>query len=422
MLRVAASVRAAARDFGRLPELPDAQRLLKAGELHGALNQLQRAAEVVGSVPMPALQAVAAGVLASGLRATGQVSREAAVWEAALGHCGIDSPDARLHVLHGLATCSLHSGDGEAARQWCDEASGLTAVDAQWAPAFASHRSLGRFIATPSAELAVAQLREDVLALEVEGGETSDAVAAAAHLAASEGVRLILGDALARTGSHEAARECWTALAALADDADLDASADQRSKSATLASEEGPPPTASEHASAMREVVARCRIGASMRDGGDVPGARAHLTAALDACEARLPLSHPLMGHALGHLAAALAADGEFVTAEGLYRTAIDSLPPVATAGLGASAQVVPLAQAQLALSTLSDFATLLDRLETNGRPRAAEAEQLRARASALRAEYPELLQEGRRWQGLEPWYAAASEVDWMGACLAPAE
>ena len=58
----------------------------------------------------------------------------------------------------------------------------------------------------------------------------------------------------------------------------------------------------------------------------------------------------------------------------------------------------------------------LLERLETNNRPRLAEAEQMRARAAELHAQHAEALPEGRAWLGLEPWYGAY-EVDWMRAC-----
>ena len=64
----------------------------------------------------------------------------------------------------------------------------------------------------------------------------------------------------------------------------------------------------------------------------------------------------------------------------------------------------------------------LLSQLETNGRPRTAEAELLRSRAADLRATHAEAFPAAgapRPWLGLEPWFVAACEVDWLDECVA---
>jgi hypothetical protein len=156
----------------------------------------------------------------------------------------------------------------------------------------------------------------------------------------------------------------------------------------------------------MRAIAARCRLGAAMLDAGDASGARRELGLAADSCDADLPEGHPLLPLVLGNLAKVLVAEGEFVAAEGLYRTATD-VPTSATS-------------APCVLPSLSAFADLLDRLETNGKPRQAEASLVRKRAAQLHEDYPEVLGAGRSWLGLEPWYVATYDVDYLTACSTP--
>ena len=121
-----------------------------------------------------------------------------------------------------------------------------------------------------------------------------------------------------------------------------------------------------------------------------------------------MPTDQALLSATLGELAAAVAAEGEFVAAEGLYRSAVD----VVTSGRSTTAS-----DAALLLAPAHAFAELLSRLETNGKPRTSEAERLRAQADALHDAHPEALPAGREWRGLEPWYSASFEVDWIGEC-----
>ena len=105
------------------------------------------------------------------------------------------------------------------------------------------------------------------------------------------------------------------------------------------------------------------------------------------------------------------------MSAEGLYRSAISSLDVQGN-------EPLPASHLPLLLPSLEAFARLLERLETNGKPRTAEAEQMRARAAEIWAECshalpPEQVSRGTGWLGLEPWHAAAGEVDWLGSCLA---
>jgi len=81
--------------------------------------------------------------------------------------------------------------------------------------------------------------------------------------------------------------------------------------------------------------------------------------------------------------------------------------------------------EAPYVLPSLLAFAELLGRIETNGRPRVAEAEQMRAHAATLRALYPQVLaprlSHDDEWLGLEPWYASACGADWLAACFTDA-
>ena len=54
-------LRSAARDLAMMPEMLEASRLHAAADHLGALRQVERAAEVVVAVPMPAMQVVACG-------------------------------------------------------------------------------------------------------------------------------------------------------------------------------------------------------------------------------------------------------------------------------------------------------------------------------------------------------------------------
>ena len=469
-----ALLRSAARDLGRLPEIVEAARIVRAGggELTAAVNQVERAAEVVAGVPMPALQLVAGGALAQLLRATGRREREAAVWQDVLSKCSGDAdPSFQLHALHGATSSQLHQGATEAALASCNQAA--TLISAQqgpsavgWRATFGAHHSLALLLqlrlrgdADAAADELPAQLqaqlearREEMESVRSKAGAVAgaggDADAAAAFQVASaavEGTHLLLGDAYHLAGNGAEAQESWRAVlpaAAAAGNMEGQGGGGEGGPGETAL--EGPEWSAAltpsaDHARAMREIGARVRLGTALIADREVPNARKELAAAVDCCEAKLPASHPLLPYAVGQLAAAVAAEGEFMTAEGLYRSSIGSLDPQGNA--------LPAAHVPLLLPSLHAFADLLERLETNGKPRTAEAEQMRARADAVRAAHAEALPSadviqrsmvGRRggggagagagggaatpWLGLEPWYAASSEVDWLGACLAAEE
>ena len=78
------SLRAAARELGRLPEVADARRLLASNDVAGALRNLRRAAQIVEYVPMPPLRLAALGTLAQVLRVKGSSSEEAKTWAGAI--------------------------------------------------------------------------------------------------------------------------------------------------------------------------------------------------------------------------------------------------------------------------------------------------------------------------------------------------
>lgn len=451
MLRPSGSLRAAARQLGMLPEVVEASRLRASGDFAGALRQAERAAEVVAGVPMPALQVVAGGALAQLLRASGQPAREIVAWQNVLTKCGDgDEPSMRLHCIHGAASCQLYLGNAKTVLQSCEEAVPLIAAQqgpaaVEWNATFGTHRAVASLLALRldgcngsssgnsdgSSDRGVSaisswleeRLEEAAAARSVADAATGDealqAASAAVQLADAgvEGTRLVLGDAHTHAGDMDAARACWEASLPDEGQGGSEGGDDATGGAAGTADTASVPLAASARARAMREVAARLRLGSSLLATREVSAAREQLTRALTCCETHLEPEHPLLPFAVGQLAAAVAAEGEFMSAEGLYRSAISSLDVQGN-------EPLPASHLPLLLPSLEAFARLLERLETNGKPRTAEAEQMRARAAEIWAECshalpPEQVSRGTGWLGLEPWHAAAGEVDWLGSCLA---
>ena len=434
MLRLPQPLRVAARELGRLPEIPEAARLYAARDFAGALRQAERAAEVIGAVPMPAMQLAACGTLAQLLRASGRSAHEAAVWADASNKCASD-PTLQTFALHGAAGCHLHLGDGLAAIERFNEAariidkerqiSGFPLIDpgTPLASSLNGHRTLTRILTLGIVDATIPWLRADNNTAQ-EDASSGDEMA----VAAAAGTKMLLGDALAATGDEDLARECWESLGPPGGGSEADAAADaEPSSDAAAAGAAAGGTQAAENARILREIAAALRLGGSSLRSGDVAAARARFTAAADHCEAHLPYDHPLLPYSLGMLAEAVTAEGEFVAAEGLFRTATDSLLPA-----NADVAMLPPSSVPMLLPTLEAFATLLEQIETNGKPRSAEAEQMRQRAQMVRKAHadalpPVGLELGPacpyvEWLGLEPWYAAGHEVDWLGACVADAD
>ena len=404
------SLRAAARELGRLPEVADARRLLASNDVAGALRNLRRAAQIVEYVPMPPLRLAALGTLAQVLRVKGSSSEEAKTWTGATELCA-GAPDdgaatMRLHALSGAATCALHRAEPVAVLGHCAAASSLASTPL-WQHTFGLHSALAQLqrgsVLDASATLEELARRQADMpsATSKPADPEGEALAACA-----EGVQLLRGDALAMAGDTEAARARWTTLLPTSSAPNSSHS----SHSAPNADAAAASPAA-KRARALREVAARCRVGRSLLTPGaalDAPLARIHLVRALDVCESELPREVGLLASILGELAALFASQGEFVAAEGLYRSALDPLM---------SGRPTSAAEAAQLLAPAHAFAELLGRLEFNGKPRVSEADRLRALAAALHAVHPEALPAGREWLGLEPWYASTCEVDWLGEC-----
>ena len=398
-LPISAQLRSAARDLGMLPEIAMASRMRSKLDFVGARGQLERASEVVSGVPMPEMQLLSGGALARMLRETGQMRQEVSLWDGIVERCGDAHAVVRIHALHGAITSHLHSGSGDAALQYCSVADALLpSADEMafsgmpWDAVFATHRAQARVITgnalTPS----------DVVQVETTP-------------VAAESIRLLIGDSLLDGGDTDGAVSQWEAVVPSGSaDADL-SDGDARPTDAT-----------------MREIAARHRLGAVLRERGDIAASRAHLTEAADLCELLtdggedgVPASNPLLSYTLGELAASVAADGEFVAAEGLYRAAIDGI-----GGGGVAVTGIPPLHAPYLFPSLITFAELLERLETNGKPRVAEATQMRQRAADIRSAHADMVPaEGAAlplargaWPGVQPWYVASLEMDWLGACL----
>ena len=157
-----------------------------------------------------------------------------------------------------------------------------------------------------------------------------------------------------------------------------------------------------------------------------------------------------VVAQSLSLLGAVFATKDEPTVAEGLQRTATDRLaaalrdPNAIVGGStgGDAGGVRRAAEAALLAPSLESFALLVGAMEWNGQPRSTEAAQLRKEAEKLRASYPQLhgarlgashaayayadlgspatmslVAPHAQWCGLEPWYAASLQPNWLAAC-----
>lgn len=194
----------AARELGRLPELVEASRLCAANDHNGALHQLERAAQVMEMVPVPAMKLAAQGALAQVMRSAGQLGREREVWSNLLAS-GV-TPELRLHALSGAVCASLHQGDAETALARCDEASALCEAPAT-VITFAVHRALALALdGAPTTAASPLEAAVEAVATAKEAGLTHDEAWLASLLA---GAQLLAGDALAAAGRDTEAIAQW---------------------------------------------------------------------------------------------------------------------------------------------------------------------------------------------------------------------
>ena len=280
MLRLPQPLRVAARELGRLPEIPEAARLYAARDFVGALRQAEPAAEVIGAVPMPAMQLAACGTLAQLLRASGRSAHEAAVWADASNKCA--SIRRSRHLLCGRAGCHLHLGDGLAAIERFNEAariidkerqiSGFPLIDpgTPLASSLNGHRTLTRILTLGIVDATIPWLRADNNTAQ-EDASSGDEMA----VAAAAGTKMLLGDALAATGDEDLARECWESLGPPGGGSEADAAADaEPSSDAAAAGAAAGGTQAAENARILREIAAALRLGGSSLRSGDVAAAR----------------------------------------------------------------------------------------------------------------------------------------------------
>lgn len=415
-MHLPATLRAATAQLAHFPELAQAWRL-RAADPRAALSLVERAAQIFEAVPVPPLQLAVQASLAQALRATGALAREGEVWAGASRLVEAEEPALRLLALNGGASAALHRGEVAEVARLCEAAEVLLPPPGRpsaWRSTFGAHCSLsatlGMADAPGDAPSLVDALRADADARADEagvGGEGDEgAAAAAAAEAAKEGTSLLLGDALLAAGRGDEALELWTALLPTTDDATA--------------------------ARSLRVVAARDRLGRAALGAGDAAAAREHFAAALELCEgASLAAAtvdgggaHPMLYCSLGRLASALTALGDITAAEGLYHNAVDRLAGGA-AGRELGGPAPPPPSVPLLVPTLYGFADLLEQLVWNGKPRSDEAAALRARAAELRAGLARAgvrrAEQADGWLGLEPWYAAACEPDWLDECVAGA-
>mmetsp|Transcript_6567 Transcript_6567/g.17011 ORF Transcript_6567/g.17011 Transcript_6567/m.17011 type:complete len:403 (-) Transcript_6567:304-1512(-) len=394
-LRAMPTLRAAARDFGRLTEVSDARHLMASGDTLGALRNLRRAAQVVEAVPMPQLRLAAAGALAQAQRASGLLSDEARTWAAAMeATSGSGEAALRLHALNGATACALHRGQPAAALEHCDTAHAAACdLPVPWRSTFELHQSLALFQLAPADDEAATTtntIRELVQSTAAAEASSNDVEVQQTLISCAEGTRLLMGDVLILNGENGAARDCWQSLLPCGDVEQAQA---------------GQVTVAAEYAHINRQIATLWRLGRVQLATGSVSDARSTLASAVDLCDEHAPW---LLPTALGDLAKVLTADGEFVAAEGLLRSAVD--------GVMRGQATTPVEAAYL-MPALQGYADLLRRLETNGKPRLAEAANVSGVIAALLEAHPEVLQAGREWRGLESWYSQSCEVDWLEEC-----
>ncbi len=396
-----AVLRGAAGSLRQLPEAAEAARLWRAAEVAAATPLLERAAQVVDPLPMPALRLLAHGALAQAHRALGHVEGERAAWERALAgeYEDGDAAPLRLTALHGAIGCALHTGDVPSARAWCAEATRArealplgAAEDTAWRAALACH---------------------ELLADAADGGApATGATGAVESVAFDEACRLLRGEVALAAGDEGAAAAEWEGLIASREGAAGGGAADSGGALFGGAVD----------GAELREMAARRRLGSLGLRRADAEGrdaAHTHLQAAVKVGEGlvgRPPLvppdadgaRHPLLLDALGALAEVYAERGDAISAEGLYTTAVDGLHARASTSA---------AHARLLLPTLRSYAALLSRLEWNGKPRTSDAARVSAQADALRDTYPGLLGDGgedRPRGGIELWLEATLGVDYL--------
>ena len=445
----ALALRAAAQELSQLPELVEASSCYVAANLDAARAPLERAVQIVSGFPAPDYKLIVNGGLAQVLRATGEADREASLWQDLLSGCGVAQPAHQLHVLNGVACCALHRGATEEAASACERAFGVltaeTELRAHWAPRFQLHVALGELSSGSAAGAqAAAEAAAEAAAREAEGEAPGEAGAELARRAMAEAAALLLGDALAAGGDAQGARSAWGVLAPAEGAEAAEAEAEAAEGGAAL----------------LRRQAALCRVGAAHLAGfggegvGGEGAGEAQLSAegleaavvslkaavALDARLSSLGALHSAVGaQSLSLLGGGLGLGEQPIAAEGLHRAATDRLrallrlaPPGMPSGGGELRRVW---EAGLLARSLESFATLVAAMEWNGQPRTAEAAQLRQEAAALRAQYAPLLHEHRlgathpafaaagpalaphaAWGGLEPWYAASLQPDWLAA------
>ena len=109
-------MRQAAAELRCLPEAAEASRLWRESiqSRSAVIPLLERAADIVDGIPIPAMRHIANGALAQALRMTGRLSREGDVWERlTCNTTGADASDEvrdlQFQALNGALLCALHA-------------------------------------------------------------------------------------------------------------------------------------------------------------------------------------------------------------------------------------------------------------------------------------------------------------------------
>lgn len=329
----------------QLPEFARAREHAARGELALAAPLISRTLEVCGAMRVPPMELLALEATAHVQGSLGHTRDELRTrerqHELAAG-CGAE--EAAL-ALHGLALARLRAGDAAGAREAAEE-----------------RRALG--LEGEGAEAARRAFALHGVAAGLLGGSADTPALARALVGGAE------GGARPPDGWHAA---CARLLLAEYEVEVVRWPADALATLAPLCAEPEPgaaPELGEERAWALQ---LRGRAHLALRASAD---AERDLGAALSLWRQQCgDGSRPLALCTLD-LAALYADRAEPIMAEGLLRSAADSLVAAPCAGT--------LAGARALHGALRAYAALLDGLETNGRPRSSEAAQLRAQADEL--------------------------------------
>ena len=432
LLRPAA--RAAGAGLRQLPEFASACEIIGSGRpdrFTAALNPVHRALEVCESMREPSMHILALEASAQLHGATGDLKAEARVRanQRSLAAAAPDQPELTELASHGLALLALRSRRGKPLQEAFGTASLLersrSVMAGSWNVwgSFQLHRTV---LALLEAEDATQIHLDSAIATMHEATGPEDIPAARDALLELALLRADFLSVVVREGESALAALAPLEAAAHAEAAGDDGAADDGSGDD---GDDGASPPLSPPLMPSRWLPRThpFRVLLSRAQGrahflvGDLDLAEDHFAAALrlekaNCVDAAAPGAN--VSRCLLELARLFAYRGDAVTAEGLYRSAIDQLESEGSADTGT------LGARRTLRDALLEFSELCGRLTMNGKPRTTETERLRERAAALpalpHARAVDAPAETEPLRAVPPlateWYCARHEWQWWSS------